>query len=52
MIAIDWSKQQALVTAPKTIQQINFTGNIYRAWNTTMFFISEEAEETILNSIE
>ena len=52
MIAMDWSKEQALVTAPKTIQLIKFTGNIYHAWDTTMFFISEEAKETILNSIE
>ena len=49
---MDWSKEQTLVTAPKTIQLINFTGNIYHAWDTTMFFISEEAKETILNSIE
>ena len=28
MIAIDLSKQQALDTDPKIIQQINFTGNL------------------------
>ena len=28
MIAIDLSKQQALDTDPKAIQQINFTGNL------------------------
>ena len=28
MIAIDLSKQQALDADPKTIQQINFTGNL------------------------
>ena len=28
MIAIDSSKQQALDTDPKAIQQINFTGNL------------------------
>ena len=28
MIAIDLSKQQALDTDPKAMQQINFTGNL------------------------
>ena len=28
MIAVDLSKQQALDTDPKAIQQINFTGNL------------------------
>ena len=28
VIAIDLSKQQALDTDPKAIQQINFTGNL------------------------
>ena len=28
MIAIDLSKKQALNADPKTIQQINFTGNL------------------------
>ena len=28
MMAIDFSKQQALDADPKTIQQINFTGNL------------------------
>ena len=31
MIAIDLSKQKALDTDPKAIQQINFTGNLDRA---------------------
>ena len=51
MIVIDLSKQKALDSDLKAIQQINFTGNL--AWdgatNTTMFFIIEEAEESILN---
>ena len=47
MIAIDLSKQQALDNDPKAIQQINFTGNVND--NTTMFFITEEAKETILD---
>ena len=52
MLAIDLSKQQALDVDPKAIQKINFTGNLYRGEdlndNTTMFFITEEAKETIL----
>ena len=47
MIAIDLSKQQALDADPRAIQQINFTANLDRAGNTTIFFIIEEAKETI-----
>ena len=43
------SKQQALNTDPRAIPQINFTASLDRAGNTTMFFIIEEAEETVLN---
>ena len=49
MIAIDLSKQQALDTDPKAIQQINFTANLDQAGNTTMFFIIGEVKETILS---
>ena len=45
MIAIDLSKQQILDADPKAIQQINFTANLGRARNTTIFFIIEGAEE-------
>ena len=48
MIATDLSKQQALDADPRAIQQINFTANLHRAGNTTMFFITEEAKETVL----
>ena len=48
MIAIDLSKQQALDADPKAIQQINFTGNLDQAGNTTMFFIIEEEKGTIV----
>ena len=41
MIAIDLSKQQVLDADPRNIQQINFTANLDRAGNTTMFFIIE-----------
>ena len=49
MIAIDWSKQQALDADPRAIQEINFTENLDRAGNTTMFFITDEAKETVLD---
>ena len=52
MIAINLSKQQALDADPRTIQQINFTANLDRAGNTTMFFIIEEAKETFLDFSE
>ena len=47
--AEDLSKQQALNTDPRAIAQINFTASLDRAGNTIMFFIIEEAEETVLN---
>ena len=43
MIAIDLSKQQAIETDPKIMQQVNFTGNLDQAGNTTVFFIIKEA---------
>ena len=49
MIAIDLSKQQALYANTKTIQQTNSTTNLDRAGNTRIFFILEEAKETILD---
>ena len=49
MIAVDLSKQQALDADPRAIQQINFTANLDRSGNTTVYFILEEAKETILN---
>ena len=49
MIVIDVSKQQALDVDPRAFQQTNFIGNLDRAKNTTMFFIIEEAKETILD---
>ena len=47
MIAIDLSKQQVIDADPRAIQQINFKVNLYREGNTAMFFIIEEAKETI-----
>ena len=53
MIAIDLSKQQALDSDPKAIQQINFTGNLNQGRNinvnTTTSFIIEKAEKNILD---
>ena len=46
MIATDLSKQQAFDADPRAIQQINFTANLDRAGNTTIFFINEETKET------
>ena len=46
-IAIDLGRQQELDADPRAIQQINFTANLDRAGNTTIFFIIEEAKETI-----
>ena len=49
MIAIDLSKQQELDVDPKAIQEINFTGNLEQPAGATMFFIIEEAKETVLD---
>ena len=47
LIATYLSKQQKLHVDSKAIQQINFTGNIEN--NATIFFIIEEAKETVLD---
>ena len=47
MSAVDLSKQPALDVDPKAIQQINFTANLDRAENTRIYFILEEAKETV-----
>ena len=45
MIATDLSKEQALDADSRAIQQINFTGKLYRVANTTtMLLILEEAK--------
>ena len=49
MIAIDLIKQQALDADPKVVQQMTFTGNLDRVARATMFFVTEEAKETILH---
>ena len=47
MIAIDLSKQQALDANPIAIQQINFTANLDKAGDISIFFIIEEEKEII-----
>ena len=49
MTAVDLTKQQALDADSRAIQQINFTANLDRAGNTRVYFILEEARETILD---
>ena len=49
MIAIDLSKHQTLDAYPRAIQQINFTANLDRVGNTTMFFSIEQVKETVLD---
>ena len=49
MIATYPSKQQLLDADPKVIQQINFTGNLWRDGVTQMIFIPEEVRESIFD---
>ena len=49
MIVVDLSKQQALDADARSFQQINFTANLDREGNARIYFILEEAKETILN---
>ena len=47
MDAVDLSKQQVLDADPKAIQQINFTANLDWENNTRLYFILEDARETV-----
>ena len=49
MNAVDLSKQQALDADPRAIQQINYTADLDEPGNSRIYFILEEAKETILN---
>ena len=49
MVAIDLGKQQKIDADPKSIQQINFIGDLGQTEDKTMFFILEEKKETILD---
>ena len=52
LTAIDLSKQQALDTDPRSIQEFNFTGNFNWAEGAFMFFILEGTKETILDFLQ
>ena len=47
MVVINLGKKQVLDANPRAIQQINFTDILDRTGKTTMFFIIEEAKETV-----
>ena len=52
MIAIDLSKQQTLDADPRAIQQINFTANLDKEGNTTMFFVIGKVKEIVFEFSE
>ena len=52
MIAIDLSKQQTLDVDPRWIQQINFNVTLDHDGDTIMFFILEEAKETVSDFLQ
>ena len=52
MIAIDLNNQQALDADSRAIQQINFTANLARVGNKTMFFVIEEVKETVFEFLQ
>ena len=49
MIAGDLSKQQALDTDPKAIQEINFTTNLDKDGQTRFYFILIKQKKLFLN---
>ena len=49
IIAVDLSKQQTIHFDPKAIQQINFKTNLDNSGDTRIYFIPEEAKETVLD---
>ena len=46
-LQIDLSKQQDLDADPRAIEKINFTANLDRDGNPTMFFIIDNAKGTV-----
>ena len=52
MVAIDLSKQHVLNADPKSIQQINFTGNVRGNNSRLRFFIIKEVKGTILDFLQ
>ena len=49
MIVVDLCKQLSLDGDPKTINQIDFSRNLDEPGNIIVFFITEEAKETVLD---
>ena len=49
MIVVDLSKQEVLDDDCKAIKETNLTENLDRAENTRIYFILEEAKETVLD---
>ena len=49
MVEVDLGKQKPLDAYPRANQQIIFTANFGRVGNKKMYFILEEAKETILD---
>ena len=49
MIVVDVSKQQVLDADCKAIKETNLTENLDRAENKRIYFILEEAKETVLD---
>ena len=47
LIPIDLNKRKALDADPRAIQKINFTANLDRKEGATLFFIIEQAKETV-----
>ena len=47
MIAVDLPKRQALDAAHKAVQQISFIADLNIAGRTRIYFIIEEAKETV-----
>ena len=52
MIVVDLSKEQALDVDRKSIQQNNFTANLFSVGNTRIFFILKQAKETVLDYLQ
>ena len=52
LIPRDLSKQEKLDADSRSIQQINFTGNLSRAEGAKMYFIIEEVKKTVLDFSE
>ena len=52
MISRDLSKHEGLNTDLKTVQEMNFTGNVELTGNTMMFFIIEEVRRNHLRFLK